>query len=65
VLAQVKSLRGFDHEHWPFAYMDNSIGKYFEFPLLKEELSVAFLVPDVLCLIVHIDERKQNSSSTR
>jgi hypothetical protein len=28
--------------------MDNPVGKYFESPLLEGELSVAFLVPDVL-----------------
>jgi len=45
--------------------MDNPVGKYFEFPLLKGELSVDFLVPDVLCMIVHVDGRKQNNCSTR
>jgi len=28
--------------------MDNPVGKYFEFPLLRGELSVAFFVPVVL-----------------
>jgi len=32
----------------PLPDMDNPIGKYFEFTLLKGELFVAFLVPDVL-----------------
>jgi len=32
----------------PLLDMDNHVGKYFESPLLKGELSVAFLVPDVL-----------------
>jgi len=45
--------------------MDNSVGKYIEFPLLKEELLVPFHVPDVLYLIIHEDGRRQNSCSTR
>jgi len=32
----------------PLPDMDNPVGKYFESPLLKGELLVAFLVPDVL-----------------
>ncbi len=39
----------------PFPDLDNLIGKSFEFPLLIEELSIAFFVLDVFCLVVHID----------
>jgi len=45
--------------------MENPVGKYFEFPLLKGELSVAFLVPDVLFPVVHVDETRQKNCSTR
>jgi hypothetical protein len=38
--------------------MGNPVGKYFEFPLLKGELFVDFLIPDALCLVVHIDGKK-------
>jgi len=37
--------------------MDISVGKYFEFTLLKKELFVAFFVTGVLYLVVHVDER--------
>jgi len=49
----------------PLNDMDNPVGKYFDFPLLKEELSVAFLVPDVLCFVVHVDGRTQKNCSIR
>jgi len=49
----------------PLPGMDNPVGKYFEFPSLKGKLSVAFLIPDVLCLIVLVDRIRQNSFSTR
>jgi len=45
--------------------MDYPVEKYFEFPLLKGEVFVAFLVPGVLCLVVHVDERRQKNCSTR
>jgi hypothetical protein len=43
--------------------VDSSVGKYFEFPLLKEELSDVLFVHDVLCLLVHVDGRRQNNCS--
>ena len=45
--------------------MDDPIGKSFEFPMLKEELYVAFFVTDVLCLVVHVDKRRQKHYSIR
>jgi len=45
--------------------MDNYVGKSFEFPLLKEELFVALFVPDVLCLVAHVDRRRQKHCSIR
>jgi hypothetical protein len=48
----------------PLPDMDNPVGKYVEFPLMKGELFVAFLVPDVLYLIVHVDGRIQKFCST-
>jgi hypothetical protein len=41
-----------------FPDMDNLVGKYFEFRLLKGELFVAFLVLDVLCLVVHVEDKQ-------
>jgi hypothetical protein len=49
----------------PLPDMDNIVGKFFEFPLLIEELYVALFVPDVLCLVVHLDRRKQKKCSIR
>jgi len=43
--------------------MDNPVGKYFEFPLLKEELFVALLIHEVFCLVVHIEGRRQKNHS--
>jgi hypothetical protein len=48
----------------PLTDMDNPIGKYFEFPMLKGELFVAFLVPNVIFLFIHVDGRKQKNCST-
>ena len=46
----------------PFPDMDNLVGKSFEFPLLIVELSIALFVPDVLCLVVHVDRRTAHSN---
>jgi len=43
----------------PLPAMINSVRNYFEFLLLKEELSVAFFVLDVLCLVADVDTRRQ------
>ena len=45
--------------------MDNLVGKSFEFTLLKEELYVALFVPDVLCLVVHVEGKGQKNCSIR
>jgi len=34
-------------------------------PLLKEELYVSLLIPDVLCQVVHEDGRRENNFYTR
>jgi hypothetical protein len=49
----------------PFADMDNPVGKSLEFPLLIEELSIALFVPYVLCLVVHVNGRREKNCSIR
>ena len=40
----------------PFPNINNPVEKSFEFPLLKEELFVGFIVFDVLCLFENVDK---------
>jgi len=54
-------IKNVDH----FPNMDNSVGKSFDFSFLKEELFVAIFVLDVLCLVAHIDRRRQKHCSIR
>jgi len=49
----------------PLPDLDNPVEKSFEFPLLKEELFVVFFILDVVCLVAHVERKRQKHYSIR